>query len=85
MNTFHISFKEDVRRFKINFGEFSIKTEKEEIMPEEYSGPMEVTPMNYSQELATAEKYVTNNIHIHSVPYSVTTNIKKGITITIGV
>ena len=52
---------------------------------EVYYGEYEIIPdVNGSQTLATAKKYLTDDIIIKEVPYSETTNISNGLTVYIG-
>lgn len=53
--------------------------------PEEYQGEYEVTPKVYDQQiLETANKLLTDNVTVHKVPYSETSNKAEGTTVYIG-
>ena len=51
---------------------------------ETYAGPYAVTPQVDAQSLATAQKYMQQDVHIRAIPYYDTGNSAGGRTIYIG-
>ncbi len=49
-----------------------------------YAGAYTVTPMVTSQKLETAEKYMKNDVRIHTIPTTETANAAGGYTFKIG-
>lgn len=55
-----------------------------ERLGDSYDGPYEVIPNGNFQLLQTAECYLTDDVLVHPIPYSETSNEQGGLTVTIG-
>lgn len=49
-----------------------------------YTGPYEVTPRLYQQELETSQKLMNDDVTVYEIPITRTSNPQDGLTVLIG-
>ena len=74
----HITFHED-SAFPVEFGEVQYIT-----VADWYEGEYEVTPQLTAQTLETKEKLMRDDVTVHEIPVTRTTNPHGGETVVIG-
>ena len=77
-----VQFKEKSIRFDTTFSYLQTVTENGDA--ERYTGTYEITPKVDAQTVPTAQKYLTNDMKIHGIPYFETSNNEGGETAYIG-
>lgn len=77
-----VNLRADDRRFDAAFEAFQQATKPVETEP--YTGAYTVTPKVSSQVLPTAQKRMTDDMTILSIPYYKTSNDQRGETVYIG-
>ena len=64
------------------FANFQLATVREDVEP--YMGEYKITPKVDAQTIPTAQKYMTDNVHVKAIPYFETSNNMDGYTVYIG-
>lgn len=91
---FNVTFQESTQRITpefnitgqtvpVEFGNFQTVTSAPDV--DLYTGEYEVTPKaDDVQTLRTAQKYLSQDVHVHKIPYYEIDNAAGGITVYIG-
>ena len=77
-----VSFQDADQKIKVKFGEIHEATKL--IGGELYEGEYSVTPQTTEQTLETAQKVLTDDVTIRSIPFFDVSNTSGGITVFIG-
>lgn len=81
---FIVKFNESKQRVPVKFGQIHTVTDAPDNV-EIYTGDYEVTPKaEEGQTLRTAQKYLTQNVNVHKIPYYEIDNAAGGTTVYIG-
>lgn len=81
---FKVEFNESTQRVPVKFGQIHTVTDTPENV-EIYDGNYEVIPKaEEGQTLQTAQKYMTQNVSVHKIPYYEIDNAAGGTTVYIG-
>ena len=75
-------FQESNQSFDTTFEHFQEVTIRQDV--EYYEGSFEVTPKVDAQTLATADKFMAEDVHIKEIPFFDVTNLSGGSTVYIG-
>ena len=79
---FDVTFHYKSSQFRPTFANLQKVTEYKDADP--YTGAYEITPKVDSQVMKTAQKMMTDDVTIHSIPYFETSNTAEGETAYIG-
>ena len=77
-----VKVRDNNKAFDAGFDHFQKVIERPDVVI--YTGSYDVTPMVESQTLKTREKFMTNDVHIHEIPYYDVGNTSGGSTVYIG-
>ena len=78
----YLTFEEDNSIIDLSFENIHEITDNSKIP--KYEGSYAITPKASAQMLLTANKYLEQDVQIKKIPYAEVSNIKGGLTITIG-
>lgn len=76
---FHVQFRENSSRFKVDFGTLTILPHAEL-----YTGSYEIIPQVDLQTLPTGEKFLKHDMTVTAIPYFDVGNMAGGSTVYIG-
>lgn len=77
-----VDFRTRNERIKVDFENFQIVFDHSGV--EYYKGDYTVTPKTEKQELATRQKFLTENVKIKEIPFFEVSNLEGGQTVFIG-
>lgn len=77
-----VQFQENGKIFSATFKDFQKVTEQPDV--DIYTGDYDVTPKVDPQSLATKDKFMTDDVRIHEIPYFDVGNTSGGSTVYIG-
>lgn len=77
-----VQFQDNDKAFGATFKDFQKVTEQADV--EIYTGSYDVTPQVDAQSLATKDKFMTDDVRIHEIPFFDVGNTSGGSTVYIG-